>query len=162
MTLEVGRDCEWTDIIGQVFHVLEFDRAGTKIGPGNKVKAKSSFKPYGYLLVESPILNKPTRLPIAHHDDFLLADSVFGEPKLFQVIQEEELLVMYVPKHKLPGGAIGVSHGLHYVITPKGTLEKYYMVGNDKYMAKPEPEKLFGTLVWDGLLRVQVNSDTKI
>ena len=67
----------WIDIIGHAFHVLEFDRAGTKISPGNKVNAKSSFKPYGYLLVESPILNQPVRLPIVHHDDFLLADSVF-------------------------------------------------------------------------------------
>lgn len=52
MTLEIGRDCEWTDIIGQVFHVLEFDRAGTTTR-GDKVKAKSLFKPYGYLLVFS-------------------------------------------------------------------------------------------------------------
>ncbi len=162
MTMEVGRDCKWTDIIGQVFRVLEFDRAGTIILTGDKVKAKSKFKPYGYLLVESPILNQPVRLPIVHRDDFLLADSVFSDPKWFQAIQEEELLVTYVPKHKLPGGAIGISHGLHYVMTPRGTLDRYYEVGNDVHMANPAPEKIFGTLVWDGLLRVQVNPDPKI
>ena len=162
MTLEVGRDCEWTDIIGQVFHVLEFDRAGTIIRPGNKVKAKSLFKPYGYLLVESPIFNQPVRLPIVHRDDFLLAASVFDEPQLLEVIKEQELLVTYVPKRKLPKGMAGTSHALHYVITPRGILGRYYEVGNDVHMANPAPEKIFGTLVWDGLLRVQVNPDPKI
>ncbi len=162
MTMEVGRDCEWTDIIGQVFHVLEFDRAGTTIGPGDKVKAKSFSKPYGYLLVESPIINKPVRLPIVHRDDFILADSVFSDPKWFQAIQEEELLVTYVPKHKLPGGAIGISHGLHYVMTPSGTLDRYYEIANHVHLMNPAPEKIFGTLVWDGLLRVQTNPDPKI
>lgn len=162
MTPEIGKDIAWTDIIGHAFHVLEFDRAGTKIGPGNKVKAKSLFKPYGYLLAESPILNQPVRLPVVHRDDFLLADGVFDDPKWPQVSEKYELLVTYVPKRKLPWGAVGVSHGLHYVITPKGTLEKYYLVGNDMHVAKPKPEKLFGTLVWGGLLRVQVNPNPKI
>jgi len=36
------------------------------------VKAKSRFKPYGYLLVESPIFNQPAKLPIVHRDDFIL------------------------------------------------------------------------------------------
>jgi hypothetical protein len=161
MTLEVGRDCEWTDIIGQVFHVLEFDTAGTIIR-GNKVKAKSLFKPYGYLLVESPILNQPVRLPIVHRDDFLLAVSVFDEPQWLEVIKEQELLVTYVPKRKLPKGKAGTSHALHYVITPRGTLDRYYEVGNSMHIANPAAEKIFGTLVWDGLLRVQVNSDPEI
>ena len=163
MTLEIGRDCEWTDIIGQVFRVLEFDRAGTIILPGDKVKAKSLFKPYGYLLVESPILNQPASLPIVHRDDFLLAASVFDEPRWLEVIKEQELLVTYVPKRKLPKGMAGTSHALHYVITPRGTLDRYY--GQDfisVHMANPAPEKIFGTLVWDGLIRVQVNPDPNI
>jgi hypothetical protein len=154
MTLDIGRDCEWTDIIGQVFHVLEFDRAGSII-KGNKVKRKSSFKPYGYLLVESPILNQPVRLPIVHRDDFLLAASVFDEPPWLEVIKEQELLVTYAPKHKLPKGLAGFSHALHYVISPRGTLDRYY--GQDftsVHMAKPSPEKIFGALVWDGLIGV--------
>jgi len=162
MTLEIGRDCEWTDIIGQVFRVLEFDRAGTIILPGDKVKAKSLFKPYGYLLVESPILNQPVRLPIVHRDDFLLAASVFDEPQWLEAIKEQELLVTYVPKRKLPKGMAGTSHALHYVMTPRGTLNRYYEVGNGVHMANPAPEKIVGTLVWDGLLRVQVNPDPKI
>lgn len=162
MTLEVGRDCEWTDVIGQVFHVLEFDRAGTIIRD-NEVKAKSLFKPYGYLIVESPILNQPARLPIVHRDDFILAAKVFDEPQWLGVIKEQELLVTYVPKHKLPKGMAGVWHALHYVITPRGTLDRYY----GQYfisvpMANPAPEKIFGTLRWDGLLRVQVNPDPKM
>lgn len=157
MIPEIGRDIKWTDIIRHVFHVLEFNRAGTIIGPGGNVKAVSSFKPYGYLLVESPILNQPVRLPIVHRDDFLLAASVFDEPQWLEIVKEEELLVTYVPKRKLPGGLAGTSHALHYVITPRGTLDRYYEVGNDMHMASPAPEKIFGALVWDGELRVQVN-----
>lgn len=157
MTPDIGRDIEWTDIVRQVFHVLEFDRAGTIIGPSDTVKAASSSQPYGYLLVESPILNQPVRLPIVHRDDFLLAASVFDEPQLLAVVEKEELLVTYVPEHKLPKGLAGVSHALHYVITPRGTLERYYEVGNDTHMASPAPEKLFGTLVWGDEIRVQVN-----
>jgi len=157
MTPEIGGDLKWTDIVRQVLRVLEFDRAGTIIGPGDTVKAASSSKPYGYLLVESPILNQPVRLPIVHRDDFLLAASVFDEPQLLEAVKEKELLVTYAPKHKLPKGLAGTSHALHYVITPRGTLDQYYEVENDMHMATPKPEKIFGTLVWDGEIRVQVN-----
>ena len=157
MIPEIGPDIKWIDIVGHVFRVLEFDRAGTIIGPDDTVKASSSFKPYGYLLVESPILSQPVRLPIVHRDDFFLAASVFDEPKLLKAIETEDLLVTYVPKHKLPMGAIGLSHGLHYVITLRGTLERYYSAGNDMHMRNPAPEKIFGALVWDGELRVKIN-----
>jgi len=157
MIPEIGREIKWTDIVRHVFRVLEFDRAGTIIGPGDTVKALSSFKPYGYLLVESPILNQPVRLPIVHRDDFLLAASVFDEPQFLEAPKEVELLVTYVPKHKLPKGLAGISHALHYVMTLRGTLDRYYEVGNNMHMASPAPEKIFGTLVWDGEIRVQVN-----
>ncbi len=162
MTPIIGRDIEWIDIVSQVFRVLEFDRAGTIVGSGDTVKAASSSNPYGYLLVESPIFNQPAKLPIVHRDDFLLAASVFDEPQLLEVIEKEELLVTYVPKHKLPKGLIGMSHALHYVITPRGTLDRYYEVENDGHMTKPEPEKIFGTLVWDGEIKVQVNPRPEI
>ena len=158
MTPEIGRQIQWTDIIRHVFRVLEFDRAGTVIGPGDTVKASSAFQPYGYLLVESPILNQRARLPIVHRDDFLLAASVFDEPQLAPAVKEEELLVTYIPKHKLPGGLAGISHALHYVLTPRGTLDRYYEVRGDLHMAKPAPEKLFGSFVWGGEIRVQVNA----
>ncbi|UCB43536.1 MAG: hypothetical protein JSV77_02505 [Dehalococcoidales bacterium] len=163
MAQEIGKHRKWIDIVGHVFHVLEFDRAGTKIVSGNKVKAKSLFKLYGYLLVESPILTRPPRLPIVHHDDFLLADSVFDEPRWFQAIQNDELLVTYVPEHIQHDGRVaGFSHALHYVIIPKGTLQKYYTFGNKKHQTHPEPEKLFGKLGWHGEIRVQVNRNPKL
>ena len=157
MIPEIGPDIKWTDIISQVFHVLAFDRAGTIVIPNGTVKALSSFKPYGYLLVESPILNSPVRMPIVHRDDFLLASSVFEVPQLVKVIEVTELLVTYVPKHKLPGGFAGTSHAIHYVITPKGTLSRYYEFNNAIRFTKPTPEILFGTLVWEGELKVQLN-----
>jgi hypothetical protein len=158
ITPEVGKGIKWIDIVGQVCRVLEFDKDGTIIGSDNQVKATSSFKPYGYLLVESPIFNQPVRLPIVHRDDFLLASSVFDDPSVAETIEEDELLVTYVPKRTLPNGMMaGTSHALHYVITPRGTLDRYYEVDNDKHMTSPSPEKLFGKLVYDGEIRVQVN-----
>ena len=155
----IGRDIGWADIVGQIFRVRDFDRGATTVGPSGKVRARSVTEPYGYLLVESPILNQAARLPIIHRDDFLLASSVFDEPTLAHVVSDAELLVTYVPKHKLPGGLAGVTHALYYVIVPPGTLDRYYDVRGDVHMAKPAPQKLFGAFVYKGGIRVQVNRD---
>jgi hypothetical protein len=160
---EIGREISWADIVNQVFRVLEFDRGGTIIEQNNQVKAKSSFKPYGYLFVESPIMNQRVRLPIIHRDDFLLAASVFDKPKLAELIVDEELLVTYSPKHLLPKGLSGSPHHvLHYVITPRGTLDSYYSMNNDIHMAKPDPQKLFGPFAYQGEIKVQINSEPKL
>lgn len=159
---EIGKEISWADIVNHAFRVIEFDRSDTTIDQNNQVKAKSSFKPYGYLLAESPILNQKVRIPIVHRDDFLLAASVFDEPKVAAVVEAEELelLVTYAPKHLLPKGLSGsLHHVLHYVITPRGTLDSYYSKNNDMYMAKPAPQKLFGPFVYQGEIRVQVNSE---
>jgi hypothetical protein len=60
---------------------------------------------YFTLLVESPIMNQRLKLPIVHRDDFILAASVFDEPEIAKVVENEELLVTYAPKHMLPDGA---------------------------------------------------------
>ncbi|RKY09223.1 MAG: hypothetical protein DRP66_02715 [Planctomycetota bacterium] len=163
MTPEIGRDIKWGDIVSQVFRVLEFDRLQTTVGPNNTVKTPTKFDHYGHLLVESPILNQPGVLPIVHRDDFRLAASVFDDPQLSEVVKEEgELLVTYVPKHKLPGGLGYMWHVLHYVICPRGTLDEYYEVDNAMHMAKPAPEKLFGPFVWYGEIRVQVKASSQL
>lgn len=157
---EVGRDIMWRDIVRQVFRVVDFDRADTIVGPGDTVKAASRVAPYGYLLVESPILNQPVNLPIVHRDDFLLATTVFDEPTSAKLLQEGELLVTYAPKRTLPDGRMaGPSHALHYVVTPRGTLDRYYDHANDVHMSSPAPEKLFGQFVYDGELCVRVNGE---
>jgi len=157
---EIGKEISWTDIVNHAFRVLEFDRSGTIIDKNNQVKAKSSFQPYGYLLVESPILNNRVRLPIIHRDDFLLAVSVFDEPKLADLVDSEELLVTYAPKHLGPKGlSASPHHVLHYAIVPSGTLDSYYSVNNDAHMAKPEPQKLFGPFVYQGEIKVQINPE---
>ncbi|MDQ2974601.1 MAG: hypothetical protein M3R69_04205 [Acidobacteriota bacterium] len=154
---EVGREISWADMVRHVFRVLEFDRTDTTIGPNDKVTASSMFTPYGYLLVQSPILNQPVKLPIIHRDDFWLAASVFDEPKLANLVTTDELLVTYAPKKVLPGGLSGdPSHVLHYVLTPGGTLDRYYAKDNDLHMSKPNPALLFGPFVYDGEIRVQV------
>jgi hypothetical protein len=157
---EIDKEISWADIVNHTFRVLEFDRNGTIIDENNQVKAKSSFQPYGYLLVESPILNNRARLPIIHRDDFLLAASVFDEPKLADLADSEELLVTYAPKHLGPKGlSASPHHVLHYAIVPSGTLDSYYSVNNDAHMAKPEPQKLFGRFVYQGEIKVQINSE---
>jgi hypothetical protein len=162
ITPEVGREIAWTDVIRQVFRVLDFDRAGTRIGPGNTVHAASPTSPYGYLLVESPILNQAIRLPIVHRDDFLLAASVYAEPPLLADTKFQELLVTYAPEHELPGGLAGASHALHYVITPRGTLDRYYDEKNDQHMRNPMPQKLFGQFVWKGEISVKINRNPNL
>jgi len=160
---EIGKEISWVDIVNHAFRVLEFDRNGTTINGNNQVKAKSTFQPYGYLLAESPILNNRIRIPIIHCDDFLLAASVFDEPKLADLVDSEELLVTYSPKHLGPKGISGSPHHvLHYALVPSGTLDSYYSANNDAHMAKPEPQKLFGPFVYQGEIKVQINSEPKV
>jgi hypothetical protein len=155
---KIGTDIPWADILRHLFRVLEFDRAGTTIGPKNQLQALADFTPYGYLLVESPILSQTVRLPIVHRDDFWLAASVFDEPNLVDLINDEELLVTYAPKKVLARGLAGdTSHALHYVITPRGTLDRYYASEADDHMAKPVPERLLGAFVYEGEIKVQLN-----
>lgn len=152
---EIGRDISWAEIVRHIFLVLDFDRSGTKIDQNNNVIAKSSLKPYGYLIVVSPIVEQNVRLPIIHKDDFLLAASVFDEPKLSKAIVEIELLVTYIPKHIRPDGLAGIWHSLHFVITNPGTLENFYK--NESEITKPTPEKIFNNISWEREIRVQIN-----
>lgn len=153
----VGQHISWADIVRHTFRVHDFDRAGTTVEPNGRVKAGDA-GPYGYLLVESPILNQRVSLPIIHRDDFILATTVFDEADLVGALATEtELLVTYAPKHVLPKGLSGsASHVLHYVMVPQGTLDQYYSMNGDTHMASPAPEKLFGQFIYDGEIRVQV------
>ena len=163
LTPEVGRDISWADIVYHAFRVLEFDRMDTTIDENNQVVASSSVRPYGYLLVESPILNYKVKFPIIHRDDFFLAASVFDEPALAGIGETGELLVTYAPERLLPKGLSGSpSHVLHYVIAPRGTLDAYYSINDDMHMAKPDPQKLFGPFVYHGKIGVQINSEPKL
>lgn len=159
--LLIGRDISWADAVGQAFRVRQFDRSSTTIGPTGKVRAASITQPYGYLLVESPILRQAAKLPIAHRDDYLLASSVFDEPACAHFISDAELLVTYAPKRRL-FGALGLTHVLHYVIVPAGTLIRYYELTGDAHSSKRYLQLLFGELVYTGKLSVQVNQDLQL
>jgi hypothetical protein len=159
---EIGRLISWSDIVRHVFSVCEFDRAGTTIGADGKVHPVSMVAPYGYLLVESPILNQRAKLPIIHRDDFLLAASVFDDPRMAGRLSDQDMLVTYAPKKLRNDGRSGsLHHVLHYVMVPKGTLDRYYAVDDDLHMRMPQPEKLFGPFVYDGAISVGVNSEPK-
>ncbi len=160
---EIGKEISWADIVNHAFQVLDFDRNNTTIDSDNQVKAKSSFQPYGYLLSESPILNNKVRIPIIHRDDFLLAASVFDDPKLANLVESEELLVTYSPKHLGPKGISGSPHHvLHYALVLSGSLDSYYSANNNAHFAKPEPQKLFGPFVYQGEIKVQINTELKV
>lgn len=152
---EIGRDIKWINIVRHVLRVLEFDRSETSIDPNGNVVAKSKYKPYGYLLVESQIFEQKVKLPIVHRDDFLLAASVYDDAKLSELIKNTELLVTYIPKHQQPNGLAGITHALHYVLTSPGTLEKFYEVHSQ--MSNPVPENIFGSFVWEGEIKVGVH-----
>jgi hypothetical protein len=158
----IGRNIPWEKVINHAFRVVEFDRNGTTIDSNNQVKAGSFFKPYGYLIVESPILDKKAKLPIIHKDDFFLASSVFDEPSLVNLVTSDELLVTYAPKvvseHGLSGNP---DHVLHYAIKPHGTLDSYYTANNSIYKTDPDPQKLFGPFVYEGEIRVLMNPSDK-
>jgi len=158
---EIGRSIKWIDIIGKVFLVKDFDRAGTIIDAQGNIRAKSNFKPYGYLYVESPIFTGAIKLPITHRDDFLLASSVYDDPKLSEQIKKFELLVTYVPKNKLPDGFAGITHALHYVITPPQTMEYYYKIKALKD-SPSNPEKLFVKFAWEGEIKVNINLNPEL
>jgi hypothetical protein len=159
---EIGKDIFWNQIVNHIFKVLDFDRSDTTI-EDSQVKAKSLDKPYGYLLVESPILNNKARLPIIHRDDFQLVASVFDEPKLAERIVSDELLVVYSPKHLTKNGlSSSPHHVLHYIFVPSGTLDSYYSMNNDEHFAKPDPQKLFGQFVYEGEIKVQVIPEPKL
>lgn len=157
---QVGKDIAWESILFHTFRVLDFDRTDTVIEE-NQVRATSVFKAYGYLIIESPMLNQKIKLPISHRDDFLLAASVFDNPKLMTVIEETgELLVTYAPKDlSILSKRI---HALHYVITPRGTLDYYYSMNNDRHMAIPDPQKIFGEFVYEGELQVKIISEPEL
>ncbi|MDQ7816409.1 MAG: hypothetical protein RDU14_05240 [Melioribacteraceae bacterium] len=154
---EIGRDVSWIDVVYKVFLVKDFDRSGTRI-KGNRVLANSKTNPYGYLLVISPLYNKPLRLPIIHSDDFLLATSVFDDPKLIPMLTQKELLVTYAPKQYMPSGhALGYSHVLHYVFVPIGTLEYFYLSNNKDAISKQRMEQLFVKFNYTNKIKVQIN-----
>ncbi len=154
---EIGREISWADILNHVFIVIEFDRNGTTIDSENRVKAQSFFKPYGYLLVESPILNNRARLPIIHRDDFVLA-TVYDEHKASELADVADFLVCYCPRKILKRGLSGSpEHVLHYAVVPCGTLDKYYSKNNGEFISNPLPEKLLGEFKYQGQIGVRMN-----
>jgi len=160
----VGVEIPWKVIVRQVFRVTDFDRKGTRI-ENDKVIEPPLNTPYGYLIVESPMLNQPARLPLLHQGDFWLAASVFDDPTWSTAIADEELLTTYAPKKMHSDGlpttdrSGNTTHCMHYTIAPKGTLARYYEAGGGHH---PALEKLFGDFVYEGEVRVGVNRNPTI
>lgn len=152
---EIGNSITWRDSINLVFKIIDFDSNGTIIDMNGKVKAKSLYKPYGYLTVSNPYISENHLLPIVHKDDYFLIEQYFTDPRFKEVIQENEILVVYRPKNIVSSGAAGFDHCLHYVITPKDTIAGFYK----KYGHSPSEEiieNLFVTFSW-GTVQVEVN-----
>jgi len=148
---EIGKHLHWLKIVNHALRVIDLDRSGTTIDENGQVQGKVMFKPYGYLIVESPILDARVRLRIIHRDDFLLANRLID---LFNGLDEEsglELLVCYSPETLMPNGFSGTWwHCLHFAVKKQGTLEQYYSVNGGVHIEAPDPELLFGTFVYVG------------
>ena len=154
---EIGKSISWRDSINMVFRIIDFDNNGTVIDSNGQVKAKSSFRPYGYLTVTNPNVHESYQMPIIHKDDYFLIEQYFNDPQYRKVVDEWEILVVYRPKEIVASGAAGIYHCLHYVITPKGTIVKFYQ----KYGQSPDEEvveKLFNSFSW-GMVKVEVNEN---
>lgn len=159
--LLVGKSFTWKESINLIFRIINFDRNGTIINSVGTVKAKSIFKPYGFLIVENPAFSKVIKLPILHKDDFLLADSIFGDPNFYGIENTKDFLVTFRPQNDSSNQLIGVNHGLHYAITPYGTLKKYFeKFGNDKNLSILDT--IFLDFSWNNELRVQINLNLEI
>lgn len=154
------QDISWPSIVGHVFRVLEFDRAGTIIDSSDLITPVDDFSPYGYLLVESPVYQIPFKLPIVHRDDFFLATTFFDDPKILRQFKDMDLLVTYIPEHKTADGRIGIRHALHYNVTLKGVLERYY--NNESHLLHPEPQKIFGEFIYHGEIKIGSNFDPSL
>lgn len=145
------------DLIAQVFRVVDFDRNGTTADEYGKVRARSMFKPYGYLKVESPHFGKILRIPIIHRDDFSLATFFFDDLDLIRIKdnQEIELLVTYFPAEADKNGfSISPLHCLHYAVCAHNTINEYYK------LSSPDPKSIFGEFVFQGQLTIKDNLNT--
>jgi hypothetical protein len=160
---EIGKEMSWDSVLSMAFKVTDFDRNNTQVTDAGEVRAASEHEPYGYLLVGSPTLNQAVTLPIIHRDDFLLVSSVLDDPDVMEANESlgRELLVTYQPeKVTKDGHSATPAHCLHYALVPNGTLENYY--SDDKRMARPEPELLFGRFIYNGAISVFMNTALRI
>ncbi len=149
----VGHNIKWGAIHKQVLRINEFDRNGTTIDTNRVVHAKSNFKPYGFLIVEWPIIIRKLKVPILHKDDFMLASSIFDNQLFIEKIKDKDLLVTYFPLDKKENKNAIFFHSLHFVITNPKVFEKYYEM-RKKYIGC-EPELIFNDFRWEGELKIK-------
>ena len=156
----VGRDIKWEEINREVFRINEFDRNKTIIDNNGELHPKDNFNPYGFLIVEWPIIERRVKLPITHRDDFLLVSSIYDNPEICKEIEFNDFLVSYLPADKKENEYAAFLHVLHFILTPLGTLEKYYKKKQSTLLGY-DPECLFGAFSWEGELRVGINADPR-
>ncbi len=146
---EIGKHLHWLKIVNHALRVLDLDRSGTTVDEDGQVKAKLPSRPYGYLIVESPILDSHVRLPIIHCDDFRLADMLVDKIRAEGDQRGVELLVCYSPEILMPNGFSGSPwHCLHFVAKPEGALDEYYSMNGGVHLESPEPQTVFDPFVY--------------
>lgn len=122
----IGKDIPWELVEGEFLRVVHFTPFATV--EGNKVKAPGRAMPYALVEVESPKLEEPALMPIAHRVDFRNLWEIYHEQG---VSSEEEVLLTYYPRYK---GLLRLANALGHLpkfaisIYPKGALEKMYRV----------------------------------
>ena len=73
-------------------------------------------------------------------------------------LKDYEVLVTYLPANKIQYKNAAFLHVLHFAITFPKTLERYY-VARKNTITGYDPELIFNSFVWDGLLKVNINSN---
>lgn len=82
-------------------------------------------------------------------------------PILTEQLKKYDLLVTYIPKHKNPDGLAGITHALHFVITPFEAIDKFYKNLGERNETTTQLENLFGSIAWEGEIKVGVNLQPK-
>lgn len=138
----IGAQIAWKQIERQVFRVTAFTELAILDETG-AVKTFSRSMPYGLLTVESPILNFPVQMPVAHRFNFLQAHYVYevAHWDKWMAANQHDLLVTYAPSKTFLLGA--AQPPLHFRVAPNNLLHTFY--SDDANMKSPgNAEKIFG------------------
>lgn len=134
----IGRDIKWREIEGHLFRIVHFMHLA--FAGDDKIQSAAAGLPYGFITVESPILNQPAMMPVNHREEFLNFWDIFQEDG--GVPAGTELLVSYLPYRGFCGLILRLTMArLHLRLRSAGELERYY--GDDSHWKRPSGREYF-------------------
>lgn len=138
----IGKQVPWKLAERHVFRVIRY--SGLAVVQGSQVKA-IGLMPYGLATVESPLLDGPYMLPVAHRVNFLQLRFIYevGRWDQWMAQNAHELLAAYVPAKGLR--TLTFPPPLQLRIAPARTLEAHYARGTPESIPS-RLEELFGKI----------------